>query len=464
MTNGYVVSITRTYAATDDCGNRSTGSQTITFNPLLAKPTAAPDSYSVLENKILSVGAPGVLSNDADPNNLPLQTILVGGTTNGILAIDVNGSFQYVPNSNYFGPDAFTYKASNTGTPSDFVQVTIDVVFVNQQPSFTKGPDIAVLEDSSTSTNSVWATNIKAGPPNESDQLLTFTVSNDNSNLFTVQPFVSTNGTLTFAPVPLTIGSANVTVQLHDNGGTANGGVDTSRAQTFVITVVPVNHAPTFAKGSNQLVHNYAGAQTRLNWATAISPGPAHELGQALNFIVSNDKNSIFSTQPALSIDGTLTFAPAPNKYGTATVSVALHDNGGTANGGRDTSLPQTFSITVNNPPLVDILAPTNTSLFLYPAPVEIIAHSFDLDGYVSNMVFLNGTNVIGQGTTTGDNLYTFTWTNAPATNSVLYALQPTTMARPIFPRRSTSNWATRSVLRAARLRLAQTYFCGDRS
>jgi len=35
-----------------------------------------------------------------------------------------------------------------------------------------------------------------------------------------------------------------VTVQLHDNGGTANGGVDTSAAQTFTIAVTPVNDPP----------------------------------------------------------------------------------------------------------------------------------------------------------------------------------------------------------------------------
>ncbi len=39
-------------------------------------------------------------------------------------------------------------------------------------------------------------------------------------------------------------------MQLHDNGGTANGGVDTSAAQTFTITVTAVNDAPSFTKGA----------------------------------------------------------------------------------------------------------------------------------------------------------------------------------------------------------------------
>ena len=34
-----------------------------------------------------------------------------------------------------------------------------------------------------------------------------------------------------------------------DDGGTANGGIDTSAAQTFTITVTAVNDAPSFIKG-----------------------------------------------------------------------------------------------------------------------------------------------------------------------------------------------------------------------
>ncbi len=51
-------------------------------------------------------------------------------------------------------------------------------------------------------------------------------------------------GTLTYTPAANANGSATVTVQIHDNGGTANGGVDTSAAQTFTITVNAVNDAP----------------------------------------------------------------------------------------------------------------------------------------------------------------------------------------------------------------------------
>src|SRR5262249_31754618 len=112
--------------------------------------------------------------------------------------------------------------------------------------------------------------------------------------------------------------------------------------------VTPVNDAPSFTKGENLTVQDTAGAQTRTNWATNISAGPADESGQTLNFIVSNNNNSLFSVQPTISANGTLTFTPAAGMSGTATVTVQIHDNGGTLNGGVDTSAAQTFTITVN--------------------------------------------------------------------------------------------------------------------
>ena len=46
-------------------------------------------------------------------------------------------------------------------------------------------------------------------------------------------------------------GTANVTVRLHDNGGTANGGADTSAPQTFtVMRLLPGRSVTAAAKRS----------------------------------------------------------------------------------------------------------------------------------------------------------------------------------------------------------------------
>jgi hypothetical protein len=176
---------------------------------------------------------------------------------------------------------------------------------------------------------------------------VTFIVTNDNSALFAVDPAVATDGKLTFTPGADANGSTTVTVTAHDDGGTANGGNDTSAPVSFTVTIDPVNDPPSFTKGADQSVLSLAGAQTIPNWATAISPGPADESTQNVTFTVTNTNNGLFSVQPAIAPNGTLTFTPALLALGSATVTVRAVDDGGNSNGGNDTSPPQTFTITI---------------------------------------------------------------------------------------------------------------------
>ena len=96
-------------------------------------------------------------------------------------------------------------------------------------------------------------------------------------------------------------------------------------------------------------VQQGAGPQTITDAATNINPGPANEAGQSLNFLSTNNNTALFIVQPAMSSSGTLTFTPRATGAVTeqTTVTVRLQDGGGTANGGVDTSAPQTFVIIV---------------------------------------------------------------------------------------------------------------------
>src|SRR6185436_11329641 len=185
-------------------------------------------------------------------------------------------------------------------------------------PGFSKGADQTTNEDAGPQSIAAWAMGITAGPFDENGQTITFLVSNNASGLFSAQPAIAATGTLTYTPAANANGSATVTVQVHDDGGTANGGVDTSTARIFTINVTAVNDAPAFTKGPNQTVAQGAGAQTVPNWATAISAGPGNESGQALNFIVSNSNNALFSVQPALLATGTLTYTLVSGASGSA--------------------------------------------------------------------------------------------------------------------------------------------------
>ena len=144
-----------------------------------------------------------------------------------------------------------------------------------------------------------------------------------------------------------------VTIQAIDDGGTANGGADTSAAQTMQITLTAVNDAPSFTAGADQTVVENTGAQSVPGWASAISPGPANEAGQTVSFTLTSSNPALFTAggQPAVASDGTLTFTPATGAHGTATITIRAIDDGGTANGGIDTSAAQTFTITITNLP-----------------------------------------------------------------------------------------------------------------
>lgn len=145
------------------------------------------------------------------------------------------------------------------------------------------------------------------------------------------------------------------------------------------VQIVP-NSPPSFVKGPDITVAEDSGSQTFANWATSISPGPPYEANQTVTFIVQNNNNALFSVQPAISPDGTLTFTPAPNAYGSAIVGVLLKDNGGTLGGGNDTSTLESFTIAVtpvNDPPVVQNISETTPEDTL----IQIQLQGSDVDG-----------------------------------------------------------------------------------
>lgn len=314
-------------------------------------PVATPDSYSTLEDTPLTVPAPGVLGNDSDPDGDAITAVLAAGPTRGTLVLNPDGSFTYTPTANLNGPDSFTYRASDgQATSAVPALVTLSVTAVNDAPSFTVGADQTVLEDAAPQSVANWATAITDGDP-EATQNLTFVVTNNsNAALFATAPAISPTGTLSYTPAANANGTATISVRLDDDGGTANGGLNQSAVQTFVINVTAVNDAPVFTAGANQTVLEDAGAQTVAGWATGIGDGDP-ELTQTLTFqttVSGTTGNLAFSAAPAVDpTTGTLTYAATANTAGVATVQVRLSDNGSNVAPNVNISAPQTFTITV---------------------------------------------------------------------------------------------------------------------
>ena len=203
-----------------------------------------------------------VLANDTDSDAEPAATLSLDAVTdpaNGTATIIDNKSVRYQPDANFFGQDSFTYtvKDSRGGIATGTVNVTVTPV--NDAPSFTKGADQTVSEDSGTSgAHAVtgWASNLSAGPGEA--QSLSFSVSNNNNALFASQPTISSDGTLqyTLAARRPRFGAGHG--EHSRTGGTANGGDDASDPQTFAITVTPVADAPLVSVVGGPFVYDGA--------------------------------------------------------------------------------------------------------------------------------------------------------------------------------------------------------------
>ena len=340
-----------TFQVQDDGGTGHGGvdlsaSYTFTINVTPVVDLTATDALgNMLEDDVMNDDL-SLLASTTSGGNLVFTK--ASNPTNGSVVVNSNGTFTYTPAADFFGTDSFTYTVTDAAAGEALTQ-TIDITVdpVNDAPSFTKGSDVTVNEDDAAQTVVGFATAISVGPANEAGQTLSFTVTNDTNSLFAVQPAIAANGTLTFTPAANMFGTAIVSVYAMDNGGTADGGVDTSAIQTFTITINPVNDAPSFSV-SNVSIFEHSGAYTGVV-ATGFSPGPANESAQtALGYtVVSNSNPALFTVAPSIAADGTLTFTPS-DVLGVATITVTVQDSGGTANGGVDTSTTRTFTITVN--------------------------------------------------------------------------------------------------------------------
>jgi parallel beta-helix repeat protein len=263
-------------------------------------PMANNDQYATAENVPLTVtAATGVLSNDSDPNGLPLTAILASGPTNGQLVLNSDGSFTYTPNLDFNGTDIFTYYANDGLATSNLATVTINVTPVNQPP-IAEPQMLTVTEDTPDSFS---AANLLAndlpGPPNESNQTLTVIgVSNAVNGTVALA-----GGIVTFTPAAQFTGTASFTYTIQDDG-TTNSQPDpkTATATVTVSVVPPVSVATTTVVTGTPNASVYGQPVT---FTATVTPASS-DLGPATGSV-------------QFLVDGTDFGQPVPISNGTAT-------------------------------------------------------------------------------------------------------------------------------------------------
>jgi FtsP/CotA-like multicopper oxidase with cupredoxin domain len=269
------------------------------------------DPYSVAEDAVLTIAAPGVLDGDTPAGTLTAE--LVSGTASGSLALAADGSFTYTPSANFAGSDAFTYRAKDgAGAYSNLATVTITVNPVNDAP--------AAAADAITAQSNPFTLAAPGVLANDSD------VEGDNLTAVLVPGTapvgfaLNANGSFTFSS------TADYSFQYQ-----ATDGTDTSAPVTVTVDVALLNQAPV-------AVNDYKTAKLR----TAANQGTYQFV--VINVVV-NDKDSDGTINAATVVpttaktsrggtiavvgDGTVTYLPPLNFLGTDTFRYTVRDNQG---------------------------------------------------------------------------------------------------------------------------------------
>lgn len=330
---------------------------TVSGAPLPSSPVAHDDVVHLRSDHTAVVPLEILLANDTG-DSLAFTSATNGAS--GSVAV-ANGFVTYTPNvPDDPDNDTFTYTVTDAYGNLATANVVVSTAPANQPPTLDALADLTVLEDAAPQI--VNLSGLSAGF--DETQHLTVTATSGNPSLLP-DPTVTyndgdTTGSLSFTPLANASGTATITVTVQDDGGEDDGGLDTL-SRTFVVTVTPVNDAPTLdALADPPAILENAPAQTIA--LTGLTAGPG-ESAQALT-VTATSSNPALLPDPTVTYsspdaNGSLTYTPVSGQSGTATITVTVRDDGGTANAGADT-FTRTFTVTVtpvNDPPTLDPIA-----------------------------------------------------------------------------------------------------------
>ncbi len=223
-----------TYKANDGNSDSNAATVTVTVDPVNDAPVANNDLYHTSVNNALDISQSSLLSNDTDIDGDSLVVAVTTGTAFGTLSENLDGSFTYTPDGDYYGSDSFTYTANDGKAESNIATVSIIInrlpVASNDSYAATEDHDLVVTTDNGVLANDM----------DPDGSLLTAILLDD-----------SANGTVTLN----SDGSFNYLPNQDFNGidsftYTANDGLDGSPSVTVSITVAAVNDAPVAVNDS----------------------------------------------------------------------------------------------------------------------------------------------------------------------------------------------------------------------
>lgn len=359
-----------TYKANDGSLDSNVATVTINVGAVNDAPVAVEDDYDVDEDGSLVVIDPnGVLSNDSDPDGDSLTAVLVLDVEHGTLTLNPDGTFTYTPDANFHGTDSFTYQANDGDSDSNVVKVTITVNPVNDAPVAVE--DMYSVDEDETLTvvdpDGVLANDTDL----DGDALNAVLVMDVQHGTLTLNP----DGTFTYVPAADFNGTDSFTYKAND------GDVD-SNVVTVTITVDAVNDGPTATDDAYDI--NEDGALIVVD-PNGILANDSDIDGDMLTAILITDVQHGTLT---LNADGTFTYIPEANFYGTDSFTYKAND-------GTIDSTIATVTITVNpvnDPPVAnnDYYVTDEDTPITIPAP-GFYANDVDPDNAIYHNMYNSG-------------------------------------------------------------------------
>ncbi|MBT1707421.1 tandem-95 repeat protein [Fulvivirgaceae bacterium PWU5] len=355
---------------------------TITVNAVNDPPVANDDAGQTAEESNVTIN---VVQNDTDNEgpvdagtvDLIVSTDAIDQSTTtdaGAWSVDNNGVVSFTPVLNFVGPATLAYTVRDAGgATSNQATITITVNNVNDAPEAKD--DAASTNEETTGTVDVIANDTDLdgnGTINKgSVDLNTGTVAIESSHTTDQGNWsVNGNGVVSFTPVAGFVGQAPLPYRVSDNSGAA------SNIATITFTVIGVNDAPQ-ARGDNGATQEETAVTINV-LENDTDDGTINANSVDLNTGSPGIQKSNNTDQGNWSVDtnGVVTFTPAKDFIGTASITYTVNDNDG------ETSNAATISITVSN--VNDLPVATNDAFSTdedQEATFNILTNDRDVDG-----------------------------------------------------------------------------------
>jgi len=239
-------------------------------------------------------------------------------TLTKIAGLGANGNFPV-------GTTTETWQATDGGGKFANMTFTVTINTYNAAPAIAAVADVTKDEDAPAFD--VPLTGIGYGIDCIPQQIASLDVVNSNTALLTVTKnytLGAATGSLTVTPLANKYGEATITLTLKDNGGTANGGVDTM-VKTFKIKINSVNDVPTVTPIADQVVIIPNSLSVNV-----VTPFKDVDDGDVLTFKVTKADGTALPTWMSFSATtGLLTGTPTLANYGAVDIKVVATDKAG---------------------------------------------------------------------------------------------------------------------------------------